>query len=67
MEKYRKPVITNYDDVNVNGLIPAIAGLSAAKLLAVGAAMGLAASKGVVTINSKNTSTLTARKDFALE
>lgn len=68
MRTYKKPVIV---DVNSSeGLFPAlaIAGISAAKMLAIGAAAGLAvgAAKGGGKINSNHTSTLTARKNFAL-
>lgn len=68
MQTYKKPVIV---DVNSSeGLFPAlaIAGISAAKMLAIGAAAGLAVgvAKGDSKINSAYTSTLTVRKNFAL-
>lgn len=40
MEKYCKPMVV--DGMSAHGIIPAIVGLSAAKLLVVGAAAGLA-------------------------
>lgn len=70
MKIYKKPQIVGVD--SANGLVPlaaaatAITGLSAAKLLVVGAAAALA-SKGNNIINSFHTGTLTARKNFTLE
>ena len=69
MKIYKKPMIV-YGNT-AEGLFPAalgIVGLSAAKMLAVGAAAGLAVgvAKGDGRINSNNTSALTARKNFAL-
>ena len=79
MEIYSKPSVLNA--ASIHGLIPlaaagaalaegvaAIASLSAAKAAVVGVAAGLAVgrAKGVNSIDSFHTGTLTARKDFAL-
>lgn len=72
MEIYKKPLISSRDFLN--GVFPVaimpLVGLSAKALAIVGAgvglATGLASSKGVNDIDSMHTSTLTARKDFAL-
>ena len=66
MEKYRKPIIADAD--SMRGILPLV-GLSAAKLLVVGAAAGLglgAASRGNNIIDSNYMQSLTFRKDFAL-
>ena len=74
MEIYKKPVIA--DRFSATGIIPAalaaaaaaIEGLSAAKLLAVGVAVGWGAisSKGNNAIDSRCSFALTERKDFSL-
>ncbi len=69
MEKYRKPIIAAAD--SMRGVFPlaGIVGLSAAKLLVVGAAAGLglgAASRGNNIIDSNHMQSLTFRRDFAL-
>ena len=70
MEKYIKPLISSND--SAHGVMPlaGIVGLSAAKLLVVGAAAGLglgAASRGNNIIDSNHMQSLTFRKDFVLE
>ena len=68
MKTYQKPTIV-CSEIS-DGLFPAltIAGISAAKMFAIGAAAALAvgATKGDGRINSNHTSTLTERKNFAL-
>ena len=66
METYKKPAIV--DNATICGLIPAILGLSAAKLAVAGVALGLglgAASKGGSIVDSAHTDALTTRKDFS--
>lgn len=65
MESYKKPTIVHVD--SATGLIP-LAGLSAAKLMAAGVALGwgIISSKGGNVIDSSRTGNLTARKNFAL-
>ena len=65
MEAYKKPAIVHVD--SATGLIP-LAGLSAAKLMAAGVALGwgILSAKGGNVIDSSRTKILSARKNFAL-